>query len=91
MVIHLSERGQRLIDSLVQGGRYDSGDQVVDEALRLLEERDRQVARARQRVEALLIEGLESGPATPMTPEDWDEIEREGRRLIAARKGRDAQ
>jgi hypothetical protein len=31
----------------------------------------------RKRVEAKLIEGLESGPAIPMTAEDWAEIRRE--------------
>lgn len=40
----------------------------------------------RDRVDALLLEGLDSGPATPMTPEDWDEIRREGDRLIAERR-----
>jgi len=30
----------------------------------------------------------DSGPSTPMTSADWDEIEREGQRVIAARKAR---
>ena len=32
----------------------------------------------RQRLEQLLLEGLESGPATPLTAQDWKDIEREG-------------
>jgi hypothetical protein len=31
---------------------------------------------AEERLEALLIEGLESGPATEMTDADWDEMRR---------------
>jgi hypothetical protein len=48
-------------------------------------------AEQKQRVEALLIEGLDSGASSPMTPEDWDGIEREGQRIIAARKARKAR
>jgi antitoxin ParD1/3/4 len=42
----------------------------------------------RARIEAPLIEGLDSGSATRMTSHDWDEIENEGQRIIAARKAR---
>ena len=38
----------------------------------------------RQRVDALLLAGLESGPATPLTPEDWESIRQE----IQRRHGR---
>lgn len=91
MTIHLSGERERYVRSLMQGGRYASEEQVIDEALRLLEQRDAKRAEDRERIDALLIEGLDSGPSTPMTPEDWDEIEREGRRIIAARKGRSGQ
>jgi hypothetical protein len=40
---------------------------------------------ARARVEALLLEGLRSGPATPMTPQDWEDIRREIRARWVAR------
>jgi antitoxin ParD1/3/4 len=33
--------------------------------------------RAGEELETLLLQGIRSGPATPMTEEDWDEIERE--------------
>ncbi len=59
-----------------------------DEALRLLEQRDAKHADERMRIEALLIDGLDSGSSTPMTSKDWDEIEREGRQIIANRKAR---
>lgn len=48
--------------------------------------REAQKKAARATVEALLREGLESGPASPLTSEEWDAIEREGLELAAARK-----
>jgi hypothetical protein len=35
----------------------------------------------RERINALLREGLNSGPPGPMTDEDWEFIQREARRL----------
>ncbi len=43
--------------------------------------------RYRARVEALLLEGINS-PASPMTDEDWKEIRREALARIAAEKKR---
>ncbi|MCC6322657.1 MAG: type II toxin-antitoxin system ParD family antitoxin [Phycisphaerales bacterium] len=37
-------------------------------------------------LEAALLDGLNSGPATPMTKADWAEIRSEGRRRVAATK-----
>jgi antitoxin ParD1/3/4 len=88
MTIQLSRDREQFVRSLVQGGRYASESEVIDEALRLLEQRDASHAQEKARIEALLIEGLDSGPSAPMTPEDWDEIERDGQRIIAARKAR---
>ncbi len=36
--------------------------------------------KAQEKLDALLREGLESGPSTPMTAQDWDEIRLEVRR-----------
>ena len=41
---------------------------------------------AEKRVAALIHEGLESGPATPMTKEDWQEIREEGMRRLRERQ-----
>jgi antitoxin ParD1/3/4 len=45
--------------------------------------REVQKRHAKQVLEAKLKDGLESGPATPMTKEDWDSIRREIRRRHA--------
>ena len=81
--VSLSESLKQFIDGLVAEGAFKD----PSEYLQTLIVRDRQ-AREQARIEARLIEGLDSGPSTPMTPEDWDEIEREGRRIVAARKAR---
>ena len=91
MNLSVPEEWEPFIRAKMQSGRYRSEDEVLDEALRLLKEHDSKHAEEKARVEALLIEGLDSGPSTPMTSEDWDEIEREGQRIIAARKARKAR
>ena len=48
--------------------------------------REDQKRRAEERLEQLLLEGLQSGPAAPMTREDWEEIRREVREHIAERQ-----
>jgi antitoxin ParD1/3/4 len=88
MAIHLSRDRQKFIRSLVEDGRFRSESEVVDAALRLFEQQVRDQVVEKRRVEALLIEGLDSGESTPLTPEDWDAIEREGSRLITERKAR---
>lgn len=75
MTISLSGELERVIRSLVEGGKYASESDVIEAALRLLEQHDHRNREDRERIEALLIEGLDSGPATPMTSADWDEIE----------------
>ena len=88
MNFHLSESRVQFVRSLVRGGRYTSEDEVIEDALRLLEQQASKRDREIQQVETLLLEGLDSGPSTPMTSDDWDEIEREGQRTIASRRDR---
>ncbi|WP_152054012.1 ribbon-helix-helix domain-containing protein [Tautonia marina] len=48
---------------------------------------DRKRQETRRRVDDLLLEGLDSGPATPMTRHDWDAIRHEVHRRDAERRG----
>ena len=91
MNVDVPEKWKPFIRSKMQSGHYRSEDEVLDEALRLLEQRDSERTEEKMRLEALLIEGLDSGPSTPMTSHDWDEIEREGQQIIATRKARKAR
>ena len=38
--------------------------------------------KAQEKLDSLLQEGLDSGPSTPMTPQDWNEIRLEMRRRV---------
>jgi antitoxin ParD1/3/4 len=42
----------------------------------------------RERIDALLLEGIDSGPETPLEEEDWDRIRREGAKLAEERRQR---
>lgn len=57
--ISLGDHFAQFIDRQVEGGRYGSASDVVRAGLRLLEEREAEVAA----LQAALIAGEESGPA----------------------------
>ena len=57
----LGEHFSAFVESQVKEGRYDTASDVMRAALRLLEEREAKLAALR----SALIEGEESGPATP--------------------------
>ncbi|MDY6785266.1 MAG: type II toxin-antitoxin system ParD family antitoxin [Cyanobacteriota bacterium] len=46
-----------------------------------------QKRKAKERVEALLLEALDSGSATPMTENDWQEIRKATSERISKRQG----
>ncbi len=69
------------VDQQVSRRGFGTASEFVRQMLR--EEQQRQL---RERIDAALVEGIESGPSTPMTTQDWDDIRREGRRRLAKRK-----
>lgn len=71
MTVTLTPQIETLVRQKVDVGLYATADKVIEEALRLLDERDR-----RQRLRAALAEG-EKGPGIPFTPELLEEIDRE--------------
>ena len=48
--------------------------------------RDVQQQAERERLDTLLLDGLNSGPPTPLGKEEWENIRREGKSLIAERQ-----
>jgi antitoxin ParD1/3/4 len=58
---------------------------TASDYIRALIREDRK-RRAERKLEALLLEGLESGPAAEVTAADWEDIRRQVRRRLAARQ-----
>jgi antitoxin ParD1/3/4 len=79
MNISLPESLKQFIDEHVAKGGYST----VSEYIRALV-RDDQKRKAQERLETLLLEGLESGEPTEMTKENWDEIRREAAARLKA-------
>jgi antitoxin ParD1/3/4 len=77
--ISLPEAMRSFVDEQVQSGGYGTASEYIRELVR----RD-QKARAEDRLEALLLEGLDSGDDIPVTPEFWETL----RGKLAARRAR---
>jgi|HubBroStandDraft_1064217.scaffolds.fasta_scaffold498232_1 antitoxin ParD1/3/4 len=80
MNISLTPQLEKLVQDRVKSGRYTSASEVIREALRLLDEKDRLLGAKLDQLRQDIREGVESGPATPWDP---DEIKREGRKRRA--------
>ena len=78
--ISLPDTMKAFVEAEVAEGGYNT----TSEYFRALV-RQAQDQKARAQLEALLLEGLSSGEATPMTPEDWEDIRREVRQRAAQR------
>lgn len=63
MNISLPDQLKEFVDTQVGSGRYSSVSEYVRELIR-----DDEKRKAQNRIEALLLEGLQSGEATEMTP-----------------------
>lgn len=57
------------IASQIKGGRYGNASEYVRELIRRDQERQ-----AQQRLEQMLLEGVKSGKASPLTRQDWAEL-----------------
>jgi antitoxin ParD1/3/4 len=82
MTISVPDSAKAFIEEQASKGGYAS----AEEYLVALLERERNRA-LREEIEQKLLEAVNS-PSSPMAREDWEEIRREGRRLIEQRKGR---
>jgi len=72
IVVQLPESAQSFIDEQVAAGRFSSASDCIAS---LVEEARKQAAR--DRLEQLLIEGLDSGPGIELTPEYWEKRKEE--------------
>jgi antitoxin ParD1/3/4 len=60
MDVHLSPEAEDLLQQKLRTGRYSSANEIVDEALRLLDEQDRFIDLRREELRAKIAEGLDS-------------------------------
>ena len=73
MKVSLPESLAEFVEQQVSSGKYAS----VEQYLGALIEAD-QKQKAREHLETLIQEGLDSGPASEMTAQDWEHIRQEG-------------
>lgn len=79
--ISLPEEMRIYIEEQVASGGYSTTSEYIRQLIR----QDRQ-QKAEKQLEQLLLEGLNSGEATPMTAKDWAAIRQVVTDKIAARK-----
>ncbi len=82
MNISLPESMRTYVEEQVASGGYGSASEYFRELVRLDKKR-----KATERVEAMLLEGLNSGNATSMTDEDWEDVRQAVREKLPKRKG----
>ena len=77
MNISLPDPLRDWVEGQVKGGRYGNASEYVRELIRRDQERQ-----AQERLEQLLIEGLDSGDPIPVTPEFWASLRGDVQRRV---------
>ena len=83
MNISLPDQLKEFVDVQVGSGRYSSVSEYVRDLIR-----DDEKRKTQEKLEALLIEGIQSGEPSEMTRQDWKDIRAEALKQIEARKSR---
>ena len=73
MNISVPESMKAFIEAEVSSNGYGTASEYVRELVR-----DAKKQKEEERLEKLLLEALDSGPASPMTKKDWDAIKQRG-------------
>lgn len=81
MNISLPEPMKKFIEEEVSRGGYSTVSEYIRAVLR-----EEQKRKAQEKLEALLLEGLESGQPAEMTKDYLDEIRREARKRLKAER-----
>ena len=69
MNISLPDEMKTFVEEQVQQCGYSTASEYLRDLIR-----DAQRQAAKERLEKLLLEGLDSGPATPLTRKDWEDL-----------------
>jgi len=78
MNISLPKALREFVEAQVANGDYGTASEYVRGLIR-----DAQKRQAQAELEAKLLEGLNSGPATPMTAQDWEDMRQRLHRRLA--------
>ena len=81
MNISLPDEMKTFVEEQIKQGGYSTASEYLRELIR-----DAQKRAANDRLEKLLLEGLDSGPGVEVTPEFWEERHRELERRLKQRK-----
>jgi len=84
MNISLPDSMKEFIEEQAARRGFGTVSEYMRSVIREVQERQAE----RERIDGLLIEGLDSGPATPMTQADWEGIRHEVHKRHAERQGR---
>lgn len=79
--VSIEDQLKNFADSQVASGRYAS---MSDYVRHLIDEDERRALQ--EKLEAALIEGIESGAPSEMTRQDWADIRRDAMRELEARR-----
>lgn len=83
MNISLPDQLKVFVDDQIDSGRYGTVSEYVRELIREDERR-----KSQEKLEGLLLEGLQSGKPTEMTRKDWGDIRAEALKQFEARRAR---
>ena len=83
MNISLPDQLKEFVEDQIGSGRYSSVSEYVRELIR-----DDEKRKAQAKLEALLLESIQSGGPTEMTRQDWAEIRQEAVKQLEVRKAR---
>lgn len=83
MNISLPEEMRAFVEEQLKSGGYSTASEYVRELIR-----NAQKQKAQARLEALLLEGLDSGEAVTVTPDSWRELREEAQRRAKDRKNK---
>ena len=89
MNISLTPQLEKLVQDRVKSGRYTSASEVIREALRLMENRDRALEQGSAQLQSDVQEGLrdlEAGRASPFDDAAVERIKRAGRAKLQSVK-----
>lgn len=82
MNISLPEPLREWVEAQIKRGRYGNASEYLRELIRRDQERQ-----AQERLEQLLLDGIRSGAASPLTKKDWAEVRADVTKRLEKRRG----